>query len=125
MYEVIKHLHMLFALLSISGFIVRAMLAFKDHPWLNTRFLKVMPHVNDTFLLLAALYLAWSIQATPFNSPWLLAKIIALLLYIIFATRVIKLKGGTASRVAYFMLSLLSFAYIVAVAMTKQVLAGL
>lgn len=125
MYELIKHGHMTLAFLSIAGFVIRASLLASRHPWRYSRIARIAPHINDSLLLAAAIWLAWSLGVHPGNSPWLLAKIAGLIVYILAASRVIKERGSITSRAFCFGLALLSFAYIASVAITKQVLPGL
>ena len=51
MYAAFKHLHVLFVLISISLFLFRFVLLLLDSPLLKKKWLKIVPHVNDTLLL--------------------------------------------------------------------------
>ncbi len=82
MYPILKHLHMTLALLSICGFMLRAFWSLSGSNMLEKRWVKISPHIVDTFLLLSALGLAAVLQLSPHNQPWLLSKIIMLFLYI-------------------------------------------
>ena len=93
MWHLIKHLHMLLALLSISGFILRGGLMMMESNLRNRAFLRRAPHIIDTFLLASGVALAWHSYQYPFvNSLWLTAKMLALLAYIGFG--LIALKHG-------------------------------
>ena len=63
--EAVKGLHVLCALLSISGFAGRGILMLKGSALLSARWLKIAPHIVDTLLLLSALVLAgqWGVAA--------------------------------------------------------------
>lgn len=122
MYLFVKHLHMTLALISIIGFVIRGTLALNHHPLLTSKWAKISPHIVDTLLLSAAVFLAWSLQLNPFSTPWLLAKIIALLMYIILGTQVIKNKGGKTRQRLCFVGAILTFSYMLSVALTKQVI---
>ncbi|MEW9899185.1 SirB2 family protein [Chitinivorax sp. PXF-14] len=119
-YLAIKHIHMLCAGISISLFITRGIWMLTDSPMLTRRWVKIAPHINDTLLLTAAITLAvWSHQY-PFVMPWLTAKVLALLAYI--GLGMVALKRGRSKpvRAGAFALALLTFAYIVAVALTRS-----
>ena len=120
MYLLIKHLHMTLAILSISGFMVRGLLAINQHPIVKQRWIRILPHIIDSLLLAAAIYLAWSLRANPLQQPWLAAKIIALILYIGLGTQVIKTKGAKTRQWLCYLLAILTFAYIGLVAMSKS-----
>jgi len=120
-YLFVKHLHMTLALISIIGFVIRGTLALNHHPLLTSKWAKISPHIVDTLLLSAAVFLAWSLKLNPFTTPWLLAKIIALLVYIILGTQVIKNKGSKTRQRLCFVAAILTFSYMLSVAFTKQV----
>ena len=59
---------------------------------LQQRWVKIVPHVVDTLLLVSALTLVFGSDQYPFEQPWLTAKVLALIVYIALGT--IELKGG-------------------------------
>ncbi len=121
-YIAIKHLHMTCAALSGSLFLLRGIWMLGESTMLQRRWVNLVPHVIDTLLLTSALIMViWSRQY-PFVQPWLGAKLLALLVYI--ALGAIALKRGKTKtvRVYAFIGALVVFAYIGAVALTKQVL---
>ena len=82
MYQYIKWLHMACAALTALSFILRGIWMINESPVFLQRWTKILPHVIDTLLLLSALLLLWLAGWNPAVNSWLLAKIIALLLYI-------------------------------------------
>lgn len=116
-YIAIKHLHVTAAALSIILFIIRACWSVKGSPLLQTRFARVAPHVIDSILLLAGLYLLSVLGA---HQPWVVAKIVGLILYIGVGAFAIKRGKTPASRATAAVVAVLIFAYIVGVAITKQ-----
>lgn len=121
-YIAVKHIHVTCAALSISLFLLRGVLMLRHSAALQQRWLKITPHIVDTLLLASALTMvAWSAQY-PFVQSWLTAKVLALLAYIVLGMIALK-RGKTASiRLMAFIAALLVFAYIVAVAITRQAL---
>ena len=93
MYMALKHSHMLFIALSVTFLAVRFLLSLKSPALLQNKFLKIAPHVVDTFLLLTAIGLMLTIQQYPFQTPWLTDKLFGLFAYIGLA--VMALKGRT------------------------------
>lgn len=119
-YFALKHLHMTFAALSGLLFLVRGIWMLSGSSRLQQRWVKVVPHVVDTLLLGSAIGLAvWSHQY-PGQSPWLTAKVVALVAYIVLGTVALKRGRTHQARVLAFGGALLCFAYIVAVAVTKN-----
>ena len=116
----IKLIHIACALLSISGFVGRGILMIKSSPLLTTRWLKVLPHINDTILLVTAIILASQWGWSALQMPWLLTKIIALLVYIALGMLALKTGRSLSVRITAWLAAIITFAYIVAVAVTKN-----
>ncbi len=116
-YMLLKHLHTTTAALSLLLFVIRACWSVAGSPKLQTRFMRIVPHIIDTILLLCGLIMAASIG---FNHGWLHAKIAGVILYILVGTYAIKRGPTPAKRAAAAVLAVLIFAYVVGVAITKQ-----
>lgn len=116
---------MTLAFLSITGFMVRGVLAIAQHSVMQHKAVKIVPHIIDTLLLVAAVYLAWTLSANPLQHSWLLAKIIALVFYVYCGAQVIKTRGSKIRQWAFYSMAVASFSYIIAVAMTKSPILGL
>ena len=89
-YLLVKNAHIAFAIISISFFLMRAWWAYRRSPLMQQRWVKTLPHINDTLLLGCAIYLMITIQQYPFVHGWLTAKVLALLVYIGFGMVAIK-----------------------------------
>ena len=116
MYTLIKHLHVSLAAASITLFTLRAWWSVRDAPSLQRRWVRVLPHVIDTGLLACGVTLMVMLRAWPQQTPWLAAKLVALLVYIGLGTVAIK-RGRTATtRAVFALLAMTVFAYMVGVA---------
>ena len=115
----IKLIHMSTAFISITFFMVRGFWVFNNAEMMNKKWVKIVPHINDTILLVTAIILAVGIQQYPFTHDWLTAKFIALLLYIVFGTLALKRAKELKNKMVFFILSLLIFSYIIGVALTR------
>ena len=119
-YLLLKHLHMTCAALSGAFFLLRGLWMLQDSPRLGHRWVRTLPHLIDTVLLASAVTLAiWSAQY-PLAQPWLTAKVGALLLYIVLGSVALKRGRSKGMRAAAFLAALATFAYIVAVALSKN-----
>jgi uncharacterized membrane protein SirB2 len=116
----IKYLHISCVLLSYTLFFMRGVWMLRTAPILQQRWVKVLPHIVDTVLLLSAITLAFQLSISPLSNPWLLAKIIALLLYILLGTIAIKRGKTREVRLAAWLSAQVVFIYIVAVALTHN-----
>lgn len=116
----IKYLHISCVLLSYSLFVLRGVWMLKGSPVLQQLWVKVVPHIVDTVLLLSAITLAYQLSISPLSTPWLMAKIIALLLYIFLGTLAIKRGRTKKIRLAAWIAAQLVFIYIVTVALTRN-----
>lgn len=120
-YLLLKHLHITTVVVTISLFLLRGIWMLADSPNLQRRWVKVAPHINDTLLLASAIGMLIVARLNPLVQTWLLAKIIGLLLYIGLGTLALKRGRTKTQRTLYFIAALAVLAYIVAVAVTKQV----
>lgn len=119
-YPMLKHLHMSFALLSGSLFILRGVWMLRASAMLQRRWVRIAPHIVDTVLLASAIWLAvWSGQY-PFEQGWLTAKVVALVGYIGLGMVALKRGKTPGVRAAAFAGALLLFVYILAVARTRM-----
>lgn len=120
MYTTLKLIHMAAATLTISGFILRGFWMLSDSPRLQHPLVRVLPHVIDTVFLFAGIGLIMTLNLPLLLPGWLQIKIAALLVYIVLGT--IALKRGKTKRVraVAFILALLTFAYVMGVALSKS-----
>jgi len=118
----LKTIHVTFAALSFAGFFVRGVWMLRDSVLLKQRWVKIAPQVVDTVLLVSAVALAVKKHLSPMQQPWLMAKIIALLVYIGVGLVALRFGRTKGVRAVAWLLGLLIFAYIVAVAVSKSVL---
>lgn len=95
-YTSLKILHLGSVLLSYSLFFLRGLWVLRASPVMQQRWVKIVPHLIDSVLLGSAIALAVLLGISPFVAPWLAAKIIALLLYIVLGS--IALKRGKTRR---------------------------
>lgn len=118
-YQLLKTIHVSCALITLCLFCLRGYWMLRRSPRLNQRWVKVVPHLVDTTLLLSAGGLVWTLHQYPFVNAWLTAKLLGVLVYIALGT--VALKRGRTRRIRTFalVLALCTFGYIVAVAFTK------
>jgi len=119
-YLLIKNLHTLAALLSISGFALRGYWMFVGSARLEHRITRTAPHVVDTVFLLSGIAMLAILSLNPLTQGWLLAKFAGLLLYILLG--VVALRRGPTRKVQFvaFVAALAVFAYIVGAALSKS-----
>lgn len=100
MYSAFKHTHMLMAILSVSLFILRFVWLMRESAQLKRKWVKVLPHVIDTLLLLTAIGLL--IQIPWYQHAWLWEKLILVVCYIGFGFVTLKFaKQPTSQRIAF------------------------
>ena len=117
----LKLAHVACVVISGSLFIYRyARLSMRpDQPLAKA--LKVLPHINDTVLLVSAIGMLSLIGLNPFTTPWLLAKILALLVYITLGAICMRSLPGSKRQTVSFVGAISVFAYILLVGLSKQV----
>jgi uncharacterized membrane protein SirB2 len=116
-YFFIKQLHITAATLSLLLFIVRAYWSITRSNKLQQPLVKITPHVVDTILLVCGILLTFAVGGL---QPWIVAKLIALVLYIAVGTIAIKRGKTTGSRATAALIAIAIFFYIVGVAVAHN-----
>jgi len=119
-YLAVKYVHVTCVVLSGGGFVLRAIWRLRDSPLLQRRWVKVLPHVNDTLLLGAAIVLCLLGGQYPLVQAWLTAKVLGLIAYIILGAIALGRGHGRGVRLASGIAALTVFGYIASVALTKD-----
>ena len=119
-YATLKALHVGCVLLSFALFFLRGVWLLNDSPLLQQRWVRIVPHVNDTLLLAAAVTLVLMLGQYPLLDAWLTAKVIGLAVYI--GLGIVAMRAGRPRRVRIVMwlAAPCVFIYIVAVAVTRN-----
>jgi len=123
-YTLLRTVHIATVHISLTLFLLRAFWMLRESDLLKATWVRVLPHINDTLLLVAAIAMLVVGGLNPLNQPWLMAKIIGLLVYIGLGTVALKRGRSKAVRIQALVAALATFGYIIAVAVTKQVLPG-
>lgn len=120
MYQGIKHFHMLLAIVSVLGFMLRGVWMMSGSSLLQNRVVRILPHVIDTLLLLTALTLVVVLAQHAFVTGWIMAKVTGLVLYIGLGLVALRLGPTKGIRIAAFFGALVVFAWIMSVAFSKN-----
>jgi len=115
-YAAVKELHLAAVAVSWTLFFLRGLWMIAESPRLKARWVRVVPHVNDTILLLAGAYLASFVGL----QPWIVAKLVALVAYILIGMVAITHGKTKPARVTAWIAAQGVFLYIVAVALRKD-----
>ena len=87
----LKYLHMALVLLSVLLFNGRFLLRMSKPQDTLPKWLKILPHVNDTLLLGSGLVLVWLSGWVPFgNAMWLGWKLVLLVVYVLLGYQTLK-----------------------------------
>jgi len=119
-YAALKLVHQSAVALSVTGFFVRGLASFSGAGWVRSRAARTLPRAVDTVLLLSALAMAWMLRLTPGNAPWLLAKIVGLVLYVGLGVVALRPGRSLAVRAAAWTAALATVGWIASVAVTKN-----
>lgn len=111
-YQLLKHLHIAAAMLSMALFLLRAAWSVTQSPARRRRWVRVVPHVIDTLLLASGITLMVTLRAWPGETPWLAAKLTALVGYIGLGSLAIRRGRTPAGRAAAALAALAVFLYI-------------
>jgi len=115
----LKNIHIFSALISFALFFIRGLWVMRGSAMMQQKWVKIIPHINDTILLGTAIALTISIGQYPFVDGWLTAKLLALVAYICLGIEALRLAKTDTGRAAAWLAALVVFLFIVSVAMTK------
>jgi len=119
-YMTVKLIHQSAVALSLTGFFVRGAASLSGATWVLSRMAKTLPHIIDTVLLLSALTLAWMLSLTPANAPWLMAKVVGVVIYVALGVIAMRPTRSKRVRVAAWLAAMATAGWIVSVAITKS-----
>lgn len=119
-YVAVKYVHVAAVAISFALFFLRGVWMMRGSPLLARRWVRIVPHVNDTVLLAAGVWLAVLLRQAPGESAWLTAKLVGLVLYIALGMLALRFLRSRRRRVGAWIAALAVFCYIVAVAFTKS-----
>jgi uncharacterized membrane protein SirB2 len=124
-YAILKFLHLMTAIFSIAGFILRGFWMLTDSPMRQKTIVRVLPHVNDSILLLSGIGLIWALKLSVAGQAWLLTKLLAVVVYIGLGMVALRFGRTRPIRAIAFVMALATFAYAAGVALGKSPLSWL
>lgn len=119
-YLILKNLHLATIAVTLTLFLLRGVWMMTDSSRLQARWVRIVPHANDTLLLVSGIALAVLIQQYPLVHGWLTAKVLALIAYIVLGTLALKRGKTKPRRIAAWIAALLVFGYMAAVAVAHD-----
>ena len=119
-YLLLKQLHLTTIAITLTLFLLRGAWMMMGSALLQARWVRIVPHINDTLLLASGITLAVLMQQYPLVHGWLTAKLIALIVYIVLGTIALKRGKTRAQRIAAWFAALLVFGYMAAVAVAHD-----
>jgi len=119
-YLAIRGFHEATVALSVAGFFLRGAAGLAGAQWVRGRLARSVPHVVDTALLTSALMLVTLLRLNPFTTPWLLAKMTGLLVYIGLGVVALRPTVARPVRAAAWVAALAVVGWIVSVAFVKS-----
>jgi uncharacterized membrane protein SirB2 len=112
----LKGLHITCAITSYTLFFLRGIWSFRGSPIMRQRWVRIVPHVVDTLLLVLAIALTFAVHQYPFVDAWLTAKVLGVFLYIGLGFVALKYGKTRTIRIIAWLAAQAVFAYIVLVA---------
>lgn len=120
MYLLLKIVHVICAVATISGFLLRVYWMLVGSHLLQHKVTKIAPHIIDTLFLLAGIAMLFVLSMNPFTEGWLLAKFGGLIVYVLLGTIAIKRGPTLQIRIIAAVGAISVFAYIGGVALTRS-----
>lgn len=126
-YFALKHLHILTVAISVSLFILRYWWQYRGSAMSTRRWVRIVPHVNDTILLGSGVALVMITHFYPFTpqGAWLTEKLFGVIIYIVLGFIVLGRRPRSQQiRWLAFLLALVVLYIIIKLATTKIPLLG-
>jgi uncharacterized membrane protein SirB2 len=112
----LKLIHLTTVTITISLFVIRGLGLFMNAKFMSQKWIKIVPHINDTILLISGIWLAIQIEQYPLVHDWLTAKLLALLIYIGLGLAVFRFAHNRRQQIVFWGLAILVFVYMLGVA---------
>jgi len=84
-YLPLKHIHLTFVAFSVLFYLIRVVLMLVKKPIHQKKWAKMTSRIADTFLLISAFTLCFTIGQYPFSDAWLTEKLVSVIAYIVLA----------------------------------------
>jgi len=119
-YPWIKLIHVSMVTITTCFFIIRFFWMIKYPGLLQRAWVKRFPPIIDTILLASGITMAVLSHQYPFQQPWLTAKVVALVAYIILGMVALKLGSTMCVRIVAGIFALASVGYIISSALSRN-----
>lgn len=127
-YPLIKNFHLLTVAITITLFLLRFYWLTTGSAQLQRRWVRIAPHVNDTFLLLSGALLVLITHFYPFTpqGSWLTEKLLAVIIYIALGSVALSRRPrSVATRWVACLVAVVALLLVIKLAMTKMPLLGI
>lgn len=127
-YGVIKNLHILTVAVTITMFVLRFYWLQRGSAMLQRRWVRIVPHMNDTLLLLSGILLVMITHFYPFTpqGAWLTEKLFGVIIYIALGSVALSRRSRTQKvRWIAFIVAVAVLILIYKLATTKMPLLGI
>lgn len=119
-YPTIKLIHVTTVVLTGSMFLLRFIWMQQGTLQQRGRWVRTLPDINDSVLLISGLTLAVLIGQYPLQSPWLTAKLFTLIAYILFGAYALRYGSTLRMRRWSGFAAIACYLYIVSIALTHS-----
>lgn len=127
-YPLIKNLHLLTVAVTILLFLLRFYWQRTGSAMLQRRWVRILPHVNDTLLLLSGASLVMITHFYPFSpqGSWLTEKLLGVIIYIALGSVALSRRPRSdRTRWIAFIVGLIALVTIIKLALSKMPLLGI
>ncbi|MDL4913871.1 MAG: SirB2 family protein [Enterobacterales bacterium endosymbiont of Blomia tropicalis] len=127
-YPLIKQLHLLTEAITITLFLLRFYWQRSGSAMLTRRWVRILPHVNDTLLLVSGVMLVMITHFYPFSpqGSWLTEKLLGVIIYIALASVALSRRPRTdRTRWIAFLIALIALVIVIKLAVSKMPLLGI
>ncbi len=120
LYPYIKLLHVTTVIITGSLFLLRFVWMLQGRLEKRGAWVRTLPHYNDTLLFISGLSMAWIIDQLPLQAPWLTAKLLVLLAYILLGSLALRRGHLPWLKKIAGVAAICCYLYIIAIALSRD-----
>lgn len=115
-----KYLHIVSVAASFALFFVRGLWIMRSYPDSQETWVRVLPHVVDTVLLLSAVAMLAMSPLKGWPGDWLTAKLALIVVYVMLGLYLFRRARALAAKILLWLLALLVFLFITTIAVLRS-----
>ena len=117
---VVKYVHIVAVSVTFALFFVRGLWVLRAYPSPQESWIRYVPHVVDTVIVVSALVFLWDTRNLGWPGPWLTVKLTLIAVYVLLGIVVLKFAQGLGIKVLTWIAALSMFLFVTTIAVLRN-----